>query len=409
MPTFETTREIPATPSDVFAAFEVPARLAKWWGPDGFRNSFDVCEFRPGGAWRFTMHGPDGSNHRNESVFEVVERDRQVVILHVSPPRFRLTVTLSPTAAGTRVDWSQAFDDPQVADAVRHIVVPANEQNLDRLAAEVQAGKAAPSPAVSFTGPQYYHDYIGPVWFEHYAGELARRLPERPAGDVLEIACGTGLVTRHLRERAPSSSLLVATDLSKPMLDFARGQLAGVAGIDWREADALHLPFGDARFGAVVCGFGFMFVPDKAAALREARRVLVDQGLLLFTVWDKIEENPHALANAEVIESLFPGDAEMKFRTPYEMSDPALLRRLLADAGFDQVRIETRRFDIVDADPQRIAIGQIRGTPRAALIESRGIPLAQVIGQAADLLARRGGNPYQGHAQAFVVEARAAA
>lgn len=140
MSAFETSREIPASPAEVFAAFETPTRLANWWGPNGFRNTFKVCEFRSGGAWQFTMHGPDGSNHWNESLFVEIERDRKLVIHHLSQPRFRLTVTLSPSGTGTLVIWSQAFEDPVVAEAVRHIVVPANEQNLDRLAADVRTG-----------------------------------------------------------------------------------------------------------------------------------------------------------------------------------------------------------------------------------------------------------------------------
>lgn len=138
MTTFETSRLIPATPDEVFAAFEAPARLANWWGPDGFRNTFEVCEFRTGGDWRFTMHGPDGTDYPNESRFAEIERARRVVIDHVCAPRFRLTVTLTPSGTGTLLTWSQAFEDPAVAEAVRHIVVPANEQNLDRLTDEVR-------------------------------------------------------------------------------------------------------------------------------------------------------------------------------------------------------------------------------------------------------------------------------
>jgi Activator of Hsp90 ATPase homolog 1-like protein len=137
MSTFDTSRDIPASPAEVFAAFETPARLAHWWGPDGFRNTFTVCEFKPGGAWQLTMHGPDGSNYPNESVFLDIERDRKVLIHHLSLPRFQLSVTLAPSETGTLLTWSQAFEDPAVAQAVRHIVVPANEQNLDRLTAEV--------------------------------------------------------------------------------------------------------------------------------------------------------------------------------------------------------------------------------------------------------------------------------
>lgn len=137
MSTFKTTRELPATPAKVFAAIQDPTRLAKWWGPDGFTNTFDLCEFKPGGKWSFVMIGPDGKTYPNESVFAAIEPDRRIVIHHVSPPHFVLTLSLQATAAGTLVTWEQVFEDPAVAKAVRHIVAPANEQNLDRLTAEV--------------------------------------------------------------------------------------------------------------------------------------------------------------------------------------------------------------------------------------------------------------------------------
>jgi SAM-dependent methyltransferase len=259
--------------------------------------------------------------------------------------------------------------------------------------------------SVSFTGPQYYDTCVGPLWFDPFAADLVRRLPARPPGDVLEIACGTGLVTRRLRRHLDPAVRLVATDLSAVMLDYARKQLGGDAAIEWGAADALTLPFGEGAFGAVVCGFGFMFVPDYHAVLKEARRVLVDGGLLLFNVWDRIEDNPHAATNAEVIEGLFPGDPEMRFRLPYDLHDVALLRRLLAGARFRETRIETRRIAIVGADPHAMATGQLRGTPRSALIEKRGMPLDPVIDKVAAALTKAGGNPYNGYAQAVVVEA----
>jgi uncharacterized protein YndB with AHSA1/START domain len=135
---FRTSREIAADPSKVFAGFKDPARLAAWWGPAGFTNSFDVCEFKPGGLWSYVMHGPDGKAYRNESVFREIEPDRRIVVEHVSLPKYVLTVILQPTPdGGTLVEWDQAFEKPKVADAIAHIVVPANEQNLDRLFAEV--------------------------------------------------------------------------------------------------------------------------------------------------------------------------------------------------------------------------------------------------------------------------------
>src|SRR5262245_28220382 len=181
------------------------------------------------------------------------------------------------------------------------------------------------STSATFTGPQYYDDCLGPLWFDSFAADLVRRLPVDPAGDVLEIACGTGLVTRRLRERLSSSLRLVAADLSKVMLDYARTKLEARQDIEWLEADGLALPFADSEFVAVICGFGIMFMPDRQAALREARRVVAQGGILLFNVWDRIEENPHALANADALEAMFPGDPEMRSRTPYDMSDPHLL------------------------------------------------------------------------------------
>ncbi|WP_141731093.1 SRPBCC family protein [Oligoflexus tunisiensis] len=137
MTTFNTSREIPATVEQVFAAFSHPERLARWWGPAGFTNTFSVCEFKNGGRWSFIMHGPDGRNYPNENVFAEIEAPRRIVVQHVSEPKYRLTVVLAPSAEGTVVSWSQAFENSEVANRMERIVVPANEQNLDRLSIEV--------------------------------------------------------------------------------------------------------------------------------------------------------------------------------------------------------------------------------------------------------------------------------
>ena len=140
---FTTSREIIASPASVFAAFVDSARLAGWWGPSGFTNTFHTCEFRPGGVWSYVMHGPNGMDYPNESIFRTIEPNRRIVIEHVSKPRYVLTIDLEPTdGGGTRVRWEQAFESDKVARAIEHIVVPANEQNLDRLTAEVLRGEA---------------------------------------------------------------------------------------------------------------------------------------------------------------------------------------------------------------------------------------------------------------------------
>ena len=137
MTAFDTSREITATVEQVFAAIRDPERLARWWGPAGFTNTFKVCEFKNGGRWSFIMHGPDGSNYPNESVFAEIEPPGKVVVQHVSEPKFCLTIMLAATAAGTLVSWSQAFESSEAASRLERIVVPANEQNLDRLSVEV--------------------------------------------------------------------------------------------------------------------------------------------------------------------------------------------------------------------------------------------------------------------------------
>ncbi|MDR3427702.1 SRPBCC domain-containing protein [Silvimonas sp.] len=137
MNTFKTSRELAADPAAVFAVIKDPARLARWWGPNGFSNRFETFEFVPGGQWVFSMIGPDGTTYANASTFTRIDEDRRVVIEHISPPQFVLTIALEPSAGGTMVTWEQVFADAAVANAVRPIVEPANEQNLDRLNVEI--------------------------------------------------------------------------------------------------------------------------------------------------------------------------------------------------------------------------------------------------------------------------------
>lgn len=139
--TFRSHRVLPYQPQAVFEAFAWPEVLAKWWGPNGFTNTFEVFEFRLGGRWKFVMQGPEGSNHPNESVFLELQVPSKLVIHHVSPPRYVLTVTLAEHETGTAITWNQEFEDAAVAARIRHIVEPANEQNLDRLLSVLVAGR----------------------------------------------------------------------------------------------------------------------------------------------------------------------------------------------------------------------------------------------------------------------------
>ncbi len=131
--TLSTSRTLPYTPKEIYGAFASAELLAAWWGPDGFSNTFEIFEFRTGGRWKFVMHGPDGTNYPNESVFKELVTNAKVVIHHDCPPYFTLTVELAPVTDGTHLSWQQVFEDAATAQAVKQIVGPANEQNINRL------------------------------------------------------------------------------------------------------------------------------------------------------------------------------------------------------------------------------------------------------------------------------------
>jgi ubiquinone/menaquinone biosynthesis C-methylase UbiE len=255
--------------------------------------------------------------------------------------------------------------------------------------------------------PQYYDSIMGPAQFEPYGADLVKRLPAMPAGDVLEIACGTGRVTRQLRERLAPAVKLVATDLSEAMLNYARAKVPG--SIEWQKAAAAALSFKDAAFGAVVCAFGVMFVPDKRSAFREARRVLRKGGALLFNVWDGIDNNPHGKVAEQVLTGIFPGDPAMTAGSmPYQFNDRKLIGAMLQEAGFGDVRMDAVRIPCSAPSARDFATGQLRGTPRGNLLQERGVKVDDVIATIADALARIGGAaPFRYTAQALVVEARA--
>jgi SAM-dependent methyltransferase len=255
--------------------------------------------------------------------------------------------------------------------------------------------------------PEYYDRCLGKAYFGPPAAELARRVPANPGGPVLEIACGTGLASRRIRERLDPSIRMVATDLSPAMIEYARAQ-PGTEGIEWREADASKLPFADGEFALVACALGFMFPPDKAKACSEVKRVLKPGGRLVFSVWDRIEENPTGLVGAEALEGLAPGDPDLVFRTQYELGDTDLLRRMVTGAGFVDVRIDPVPLEVSGVSARTIATGQVRGTPRANLIAKKGFDLERVIDTVAAALARHGGaDPYRSPSRAIFVEARA--
>ena len=254
--------------------------------------------------------------------------------------------------------------------------------------------------------PKLYQTHLVPLIFEPYAADLVNRLAARPVGRVLEIAAGTGVVTRRLLSILPESVAIVASDLNQPMLDQAAA-VGTTRPVEWRQADAMRLPFQDEAFDAVVCQFGVMFFPEKAKAFSEARRVLRSGGLLMFNVWDRIEANEFAETVTTALESLFPADPpRFLARTPYGYYDRATIERDLADGGFTASPQFTTVPERSRANsPQIPAIAYCQGTPLRNEIEARNaMGLSEATAWAAEAIARRfGGGAVDGKIQAHVV------
>src|SRR6185369_16384213 len=187
--------------------------------------------------------------------------------------------------------------------------------------------------------PKLYQSLMVPLIFQPYAADLAHRVADRDVSRLLEIAAGTGVVTRALDAALDDEVAIVATDLNAAMVEEARAQGTRRA-VDWRTADAMSLPFPDGSFDCVVCQFGVMFFPDRVHAYAEVRRVLAPGGVFLFNAWDRIEENDIAHVVTESLATLFPADPpRFMARTPHGCNDVEVIRRDVAAAGFPNARI----------------------------------------------------------------------
>lgn len=264
------------------------------------------------------------------------------------------------------------------------------------------------SDATAFFGsvPENYDRYLVPWLFEPYAADLVARVPARDGLRVLEVAAGTGVVTRRLRETLPASATLVVTDLNDAMVDYARDAI-GRPDIAWRQADAQALPFEDGSFDVVVCQFGFMFLPDKPRGFREARRVLAPEGVLLTNVWHGLEENPWALATHTAVARLFPDDPPRFMETPYDYGDPARLRADLRSAGWDAVELEDVPCETLADSARTVAVGIATGSPLTFQLAERGAdPEAVATDLERELVAVGGERPFRARLTATVITAR---
>lgn len=256
--------------------------------------------------------------------------------------------------------------------------------------------------------PRIYDTLMVPLIFQAYAVRMAELVAGFSPRSVLETAAGSGVVTRALAPRLDAGARYVVTDLNQPMLDYAAARQGPDSRIEWRQADALALPFDDASFDVVCCQFGAMFFSDRVAGYAEARRVLAPGGRLVFSVWDRIEENVFADDVTNAVATVFPHDPpRFLARTPHGYHDIARIRDDLGQAGFADIRIETREEISRAASAKDAATAYCQGTPLRNEIEARDAGLLQAAtDRAAQAIAsRHGTGAVAGKIQAHVIVA----
>jgi ubiquinone/menaquinone biosynthesis C-methylase UbiE len=258
--------------------------------------------------------------------------------------------------------------------------------------------------------PEIYDSYLVPLIFEPYAADMARRVASAKPGAVLETAAGSGVVTRALSPLLRDEASYVVTDLNQPMLDRAAQMQSNASHIEWRQADALSLPFEDRSFDAVCCQFGVMFFPDRVAGFAEARRVLRPGGRFIFNAWDRIEENEFADVVTQAASLLFPDNPPLFLaRTPHGYHQVDQIEADVRAAGFRKVDVVTIAEKSRAPSPRHPAVAYSQGTPLRNEIEARDANrLDEVTARAAAMIAERfGDGPVEAKIQGHVVVAYA--
>lgn len=237
------------------------------------------------------------------------------------------------------------------------------------------------SATTAFAGsvPLNYDQYLGPVLFEPYAIDIAGRINAASYSNVLEIACGTGRVTRHLVAALPADGKIIASDLNEDMINVARHSVKD-ARVKWMVADAQDLPFPDENFDHIICQFGVMFFPDKARAFAEAHRVLAPGGRFVFNVWDSMENNPRSAVIRTVLEELLGDEApDFLSKGPYSFYDTNQVFSLLQQAGFKKIQLELVQKITYYATADDLIKGFVDGSPLNAYLAQQPVSVQQLV------------------------------
>lgn len=217
---------------------------------------------------------------------------------------------------------------------------------------------------IAFSGsiPVNYDDGMGDMFFEPYSKEMIKRIAALRPRVLLEIACGTGRLTKYLSQQLPGATIM-ATDLNAAMLEFAQKKFNALPNVHWEVADALSLPYADALFDCVLVQFGVMFYPDKVQGYKESFRVLKEGGKFMFATWKSLADNHISEMANDVVKTFFPDDPPVFFHIPFSYYDKDQIRQELADAGFKNIKIEDVAATGSNSSAENAARGMLEGTP----------------------------------------------
>lgn len=222
--------------------------------------------------------------------------------------------------------------------------------------------------------PENYDRVLVPILFEDYGQDLAAEVDVPPGGALLEIACGTGALTRHLNSRLPANAHLIVSDLAPAMVEICRSNVGDAEHIDFQIANAADLPFGNESFEGVACQFSVMLFPERETAYAEVHRVLKPGGQFLFNVWDRLEENPFCRAVHVALRDIYPDDPPGFLEAPFSYHDPSQIEKDLHDAGFTEVDIDRCKKTSNAPSARAVAVGLMQGSPLALELEERTDP-----------------------------------
>jgi len=220
--------------------------------------------------------------------------------------------------------------------------------------------------------PKHYDKELGPRLFESYADDLASRVAGLKPVSVLELAAGTGIVSRKLRDRLGSAAELVVSDLNEPMLRVAKSKFVADESVRFEQIDAMAIPYDDSTFDVLTCQFGVMFFPDKVKSFREGHRVLKPYGSYVFNVWGPWDSNPFARLVHETVMQFFPDSPPGFYRVPFSYHDAEEIRDSLSEAGFSEVEMINVHLTSRIRSAEGFARGLIFGNPIYDEVLERG-------------------------------------